>query len=108
MATPGNGRGLFMGSLRRATAAGRKQRHAERRAQQADGTLPYDVPAGIDLRRRRSPVIQEGTRMSSRLSLMVASVALAFAASTAFAAPQATDTGAKKTPNAQQQRMTDC
>ena len=46
--------------------------------------------------------------MSSRLSLMVASVALAFAASTAFAAPQAADTGAKKAPNAQQQRMTDC
>lgn len=45
--------------------------------------------------------------MSSRLSLMVASVALAFAASTAFAAPQAAD-GAKKAPNAQQQRMTDC
>lgn len=46
--------------------------------------------------------------MSSRLSLMVASVALAFAASTVFAAPQAADTGAKKAPNAQQQRMTDC
>lgn len=46
--------------------------------------------------------------MSSRLSLMVASAALAFAASTAFAAPQAADTGATKAPNAQQQRMTDC
>jgi hypothetical protein len=85
----------------------RRSRHAERRAQQAGGTLPFDVPAGIDLRRRRSPVIQEGTRMSSRLSLMVASVALAFAASTAFAATQAADAGAKA-PNAQQQRMTDC
>ncbi|PXV58277.1 psiF repeat-containing protein [Dyella jiangningensis] len=44
--------------------------------------------------------------MSSRLSLMVASVALAFAASTAFAAPQAASTAPAK--NAQQQRMTDC
>ncbi|WP_109124852.1 PsiF family protein [Dyella sp. C11] len=45
--------------------------------------------------------------MTSRLSLMVASVALAFAASTAFAAPQdaASSTPAK---NSQQQRMTDC
>ena len=45
--------------------------------------------------------------MSSRLSLMVASVALAFAASTAFAAPQAASTSAPA-KNAQQQRMTDC
>ena len=42
--------------------------------------------------------------MSSRLSLMVASVALAFAASTAFAAPQ----DAASAKNSQQQRMTDC
>lgn len=42
--------------------------------------------------------------MSSRLSLMVASVALAFAASTAFAAPQ----DAAPAKNSQQQRMTDC
>jgi hypothetical protein len=46
--------------------------------------------------------------MSSRLNLMVAGLALAFAASTAFAAPQTADTGAKKAPNAQQQRMSDC
>ncbi|WP_233171559.1 PsiF family protein [Dyella sp. ASV21] len=44
--------------------------------------------------------------MSSRLSLMVASLALAFAASTAFAAPQADSSAPAK--NAQQQRMTDC
>jgi hypothetical protein len=59
------------------------------------------------LARRRSPVIKEGTRMSSRLSLMIASVALAFAASTAFAAPQAT-TSSPPAKNSQQQRMTDC
>lgn len=45
--------------------------------------------------------------MSSRLSLMVASLALAFAASTAFAAPQAA-TGGAPAKNSQQQRMTDC
>ncbi|QNK00430.1 PsiF family protein [Dyella telluris] len=45
--------------------------------------------------------------MSSRLSLMVASVALAFAASTAFAAPQDAGSSAPA-KNAQQQRMTDC
>ncbi len=46
--------------------------------------------------------------MSSRLSLMVASMALAFAASTAFAAPQDSSGSATKAPNSQQQRMTDC
>lgn len=45
--------------------------------------------------------------MSSRLSLMVASVALAFAASTAFAAPQTAPTSAPA-KNSQQQRMADC
>jgi len=45
--------------------------------------------------------------MSSRFSLMVAGLALAFAASTAFAAPQATSSSAPA-KNAQQQRMTDC
>jgi hypothetical protein len=45
--------------------------------------------------------------MSSRLSLMVASLALAFAASSAFAAPQAA-TGSAPAKNSQQQRMTDC
>ncbi|RDJ00121.1 phosphate starvation-inducible protein PsiF [Dyella solisilvae] len=45
--------------------------------------------------------------MSSRLSLMVASLALAFAASTAFATPQAASTTAPA-KNSQQQRMTDC
>ena len=45
--------------------------------------------------------------MSSRLSLMVASVALAFAASTAFAAPQDAASSAPA-KNSQQQRMTDC
>jgi hypothetical protein len=45
--------------------------------------------------------------MSSRLSLMVASVALAFAASTAFAAPQDAGSSAPA-KNSQQQRMTDC
>ena len=45
--------------------------------------------------------------MSSRISLMVASLALAFAATTAFAAPQAA-TGSAPAKNSQQQRMTDC
>ncbi|MET3652439.1 PsiF family protein [Dyella japonica] len=44
--------------------------------------------------------------MSSRLSLMLAGVALAFAASTAFAAPQ--DAASAPAKNSQQQRMTDC
>lgn len=44
--------------------------------------------------------------MSSRLSLMIASLALAFAASSAFAAPQSATPAAS--PNSQQQRMTDC
>ena len=45
--------------------------------------------------------------MSSRISLMVASLALAFAATTAFAAPQAA-TSSAPAKNSQQQRMTDC
>jgi psiF repeat len=45
--------------------------------------------------------------MSSRSSLLVASIVLAFAASTAFAAPQAA-TGSTPAKNSQQQRMTDC
>lgn len=45
--------------------------------------------------------------MSSRISLMVASLALAFAATTAFAAPQ-TATSSGPARYSQQQRMTDC
>jgi hypothetical protein len=45
--------------------------------------------------------------MSSRLSLIAASMALAFAASSAFAAPQNAAVAAPG-QNSQQQRMTDC
>ncbi|TBR40069.1 MULTISPECIES: PsiF family protein [Dyella] len=45
--------------------------------------------------------------MSLRTSLLVASVALAFA-STAFAGPQSTTAPAKKELTPQQQRMSDC